>query len=193
MYKLFLFIIAFPLFVFNYSCSPTGILASGGASTMVIAEGDKSLGETVDDASIKIQISAKFLSHEENLFLDIETTVIQGRVLLTGIVDTQELRIAAVKKVWEVEGVVEVINEIEVGESVTLSEYSNDLWISTQARGLAVKNLGLRGISYNFETIRGKIYVAGITSKKEQLDTLIESIKKIKGVKEIVNYVVLTE
>ena len=130
---------------------------------------------------------------EENLFLTIDTVVIEGRVLLTGIVKTQEIRIDAVRRVWEVNGVEEVINEIEVGDKTTLKEYSKDLWINTQVKALAAKTLGLRGLSYNFETIKGKVFVAGITSRKEQLDTLIDSIKNIKGVEEIVNYVIITE
>ena len=43
-----------------YSCSPSGVLASGGATTMVVAEGDRTLGTVVDDATIKINIAAKF-------------------------------------------------------------------------------------------------------------------------------------
>ena len=61
-----------------------------------------------------MQIANKFLGAEENLFLNIDTTVIEGRVLLTGIVKMQETRIDAVRKVWEVEGVNEVINEIQI-------------------------------------------------------------------------------
>ena len=35
--------------------------------------------------------------------------------MLTGLVENQEIRIDAVRLVWEVEGVKEVVNEIEVG------------------------------------------------------------------------------
>ena len=105
----------------------------------------------------------------------------------------QKARIEAVRRVWEVEGVKEVINEIQVGQKTTIKEYANDVWITTQIKALATKNIGLRSLSYNFETIRGKVYIAGITSRKEQLDTIVESIESIKGVKEIVNYVIIKE
>ena len=62
------------------------------------------------------------------------TNVIEGRVLLTGIVDTQEIRIETVRKVWEVEGVREVINEIEIGNKTTIKEYANDLWIQLKLK-----------------------------------------------------------
>ena len=178
---------------FNYGCTPVDILASGGATTMVIAEGDRSAGTVMDDATIKINISAKFLSSDNNLFLNIDTKVLEGRVLLTGIVESQEIRIEAVKKVWEVVGVKEVINEIEVGDKTSIKQYANDLWITAQIKALAAKNIGLRSLTYNFETIKGRVFVAGITSRPEQLEILIDSIKTIKGVKEIINYVIIKE
>ena len=174
-----------------YGCSPANILAGGGATTMVVAEGDRSLGSVVDDATIKINISAKFINAGQNLFVDINTTVLEGRVLLTGLIDNQENRIEAVRLVWEVEGVKEVVNEIQIGNRASLKNYANDLWINTQARAQAAKALGLRAIAFNFETIEGKVYVAGITSKPEHIEVMIDAIKKIKGVKEIVNYVII--
>ena len=176
-----------------YGCTAPSILGGGAASTMVIAEGDRSIGTVIDDTSIKVKITSKFLSSEEKLFLDIDTNVLEGRVLLTGIVDKQETRIKAMRLVWEVEGVKEVINEIQVGNKGTFKEYAEDVWITTQVKALAAKNLGLRVLSYNFETIKGKVYVTGITSKKDQVEILISTIKDIKGVKEIVNYVIIKE
>ena len=189
----------FPLFLLsifalnNIGCSPTNVLATGGATTMVVAEGDRSLGAVVDDATIKVNIASKFISSDDNLFININTNVLEGRVLLTGLVDNQEIRIDAVRRVWEIGGVKEVINEIEVGNRASLKDYGKDLWINTQAKGLTAKTIGLRFLDYNFETIRGKVYIAGITSRPEQLDKVIEVVKTIKGVTEIVNYVVIKE
>ena len=193
MIKLTLLFVSLILLMINIGCSPAGILASGGGATMVIAEGDRSLGTVVDDATIKLNLSAKFLKSENSLFLDVNSNVTEGRVLLTGLVDTQEIRIEAVRKVWEINGVREVMNEIEVGNKTTLKEYMNDLWINTQVKSLAARTIGLRSFSYNFETIKGKVYIAGITSRPEQLQAIVESTKTIKGVNEIVNYVIIKE
>ena len=46
--------------------------------------------------------------------------------------------IDAVRRVWEVDGVQEVINEIQIGNRATLKEYANDLWINTLVKGLAI-------------------------------------------------------
>jgi len=193
MNKIIIIIISFIFLLFVYSCTPQTILAGGAGTTMIVAEGDRSIGTVVDDASIKLNISGQLLKAGNSLFVSINSNVIEGRVLLTGIVDTQEIRIDALRTVWEVDGVKEVINEIEVGDKTTIKEYANDLWINTQAKSLAAKNIGLRMLSYNFETIRGKVYITGVTSRPEQLNAVIESTKTIKGVKEIVNYVIIKE
>ena len=174
-------------------CSPANILVSGAGTGMVVAEGDRSLGTVVDDATIKVNIAAKFIGSPDNLFVDINTTILEGRVLLTGLVDNQEIRIDAVRRVWEVDGVNEVVNEIQIGNRSSLKEYAQDLWITTQVKGLAAKTLGLRSIAYNFETIQGKVYIAGITSRPKQLEELIEAAKTVKGVVEIVNYVLVKD
>ena len=193
MIKLIFITIAFINLIIIQGCSPIGILASGGATTMIVAEGDRSFGTVVDDATIKLNLSTKFLKSENNIFLNINSNVTDGRVLLTGIVENQEIRINAVKTVWEISGVKEVMNEVEVGDKSTLKQYTKDLWITTQVKSLAAKTVGFRVLSYNFETIRGKVYIAGLSSRPEQLQEIINGIKTIKGVKEIVNYVVLTE
>ena len=177
----------------NYGCSPASILATGGSGAMVVAEGERSLGTVIDDATIKVNIAAKFLNAENNLFVNINTSVLEGRVLLTGLVDNQEIRIDAVRLVWEVEGVQEIINEIEIGDRTTLKDYTNDLWINTQARAIAAKTVGIKSITFNFETIQGKIYVAGISTRPDLLDEMVSALKNIKGVNEIVNYVIIKE
>ena len=188
----FIFHLVFLLSVL-YGCSPANILATSGSTAMVVAEGDRSFGAVVDDATIKVNIAAKFLGAGNNIFVNINTSVLEGRVLLTGLVETQEIRIEAVRLVWEIEGVREVVNEIEIGNRETLKDYANDLWINTQARGVAAKTIGLRAVAFNFETINGRIFVAGLTSRTDQLDALISALKTIKGVKEIVNYVIVKE
>ena len=189
-----LFVPKFLIFAsINYGCSPAGVLATGGGGAMVVAEGERSLGTVVDDATIKVNIAAKFLNAGNNLFVNVNSSVLEGRILLTGLVDNQEIRIDAVRLVWEVEGVKEIINEIEIGNRTTLKDYANDLWINTQARGIAAKTVGIKAITFNFETIQGKIYIAGISARPDLLDEMIIALKNIKGVNEIVNYVIIKE
>ena len=114
-----------------------------------------------------------------------------GTVLLTGIVENQEIRIEAVRLVWEIKGVREVINEIEVGNKQNLKEYTKDLWISAQVRTKTLSELGLDVLTYNFETINGKVYVLGVANSEEESKKINDIIRTVKGVKEIANYTII--
>ena len=49
------FISMFLIFTFiNYGCTPASVLATGGGSAMVVAEGERSLGTVVDLSLIHI-------------------------------------------------------------------------------------------------------------------------------------------
>ena len=74
--KLLFSIIAFITLTILYSCSPSGLIATGGGTAMVVAEGDRSMGTVVDDATIKVNVAAKFLNAGNNLFVDINTSVL---------------------------------------------------------------------------------------------------------------------
>ena len=47
---------------------------------MVVAEGDRSLGTVVDDATIKVNVAAKFLGSNNDIFVNVNTSVLEGRV-----------------------------------------------------------------------------------------------------------------
>ena len=42
----------------NYGCSPASVLATGGGSALVVAEGERTFGTVIDDATIKVNIAA---------------------------------------------------------------------------------------------------------------------------------------
>mgnify|MGYP007000363049 CR=1 len=77
------------------------------------------------------------------------------------------------------------------GNRTSLKDYASDLWINTQARAVAAKTIGIKSITFNFETIQGKVYIAGISTRPDLLDEMISALKNIKGVNEIVNYVII--
>ena len=79
--------------LFLQSCSPMGILTTTTSAGAVVAESERTVGEAIDDVAIKIKIAEKFAKSKSGIFLDVNSTVKLGKVLLTGIVETQEIRI----------------------------------------------------------------------------------------------------
>ena len=189
-YSIFLIILNFLLLS---SCSPMGAILTTTSAGAVVAESDRTVGEAVDDVTIKIKIVEKYAKSKSGIFLDIDSSVRLGVVLLTGIVEDQETRIEAVKLVWEINGVQEVINEVEIGNKQNIKQYSQDLWISSNVRTKTLVEIGISMMSYNFETINGKVYIMGVATNSEEVDKIIDVIKTVKGVKEISNHIIIRE
>jgi len=178
---------------FLSSCSPMSAILTTTSAGAVVAESDRTIGEAVDDVTIKIKIVEKYAKSKSGIFLDIDSSVRLGTVLLTGIVKDQETRIEAVKLVWEIDGVKEVINEIEIGKNQNIKEYSQDLWISSNVKTKTLIEIGLNMMTYNFETINGKVYVMGVAKNSEEVEKIIDVIKTVKGVKEISNHIIIRD
>lgn len=183
-------VILFLIFSFLCACNPMSAVLTTTSAGAVVAESDRTVGEAVDDVGIKIKIAEKYAKSKSGIFLDIDTSVRVGTVLLTGIVETQEIRIEAVRLVWEIEDVKEVLNEIEVGNKQNIKQYTQDLWISSQVKGKILGEIGLDAITYNIETINGKVHILGVANNIEDSTKIINIIKTIKGVKEIANHII---
>lgn len=190
MYRYFIIFFILSSF-FLCSCTPMGAIVTTTSAGAVIAESDRSVGEALDDTGIKIKIVEKYAKSKSGIFLDINSSVRLGTVLLTGIVETQEIRIEAIRLVWEINGVKEVLNEIEIGNKQNIKRYTQDLWISSQVRVKALSEIGLDMITYNVETINGKVYVMGVSDTVEKSNKIIKVIKTVKGVKEISNHIIV--
>ena len=92
----FILLIMIPLL---HGCT-TGV-AVGSRAGVSIAE-ERGLGGNIDDATIETKIAALWLQHNPKNFLKIGSEVYEGRVLLTGIVDSPEHRLEAAKLVWQI-------------------------------------------------------------------------------------------
>ena len=124
-----------------------GALATGGIS---FAE-DRSLGEQIDDLAITFDVSQRLNEFGDGIFSDVSVDVTEGRVLLTGNVAEPHYRVDAVRLAWQAADVVEVSNELAVGESGSIAEALSDIVISNELRTLLVFDSRVNKLNFNVE------------------------------------------
>lgn len=182
-----------PIF-FSFIClmALSGCLAAaaGGATLGGVAVSqERSFGDAVDDVAIAATVRAKFIKKSVNDFTGIDIDVSTGRVLLTGTVRNPVTRIDAVRLAWQVNGVKEVINEIQVTDKASLRNFANDAFITAQARTKLIGAKDVRSLNYNIETVNGTLYLIGNTSSQRELELAAQAVSRVKGVKKVVSYV----
>ena len=172
-------------------CTPVGFLAGGAAATGVAASQEGGVSSAVSDAWIKTQINDAWLNYDVETFAKLSSTVDQGRVLLTGVVQNPEARVEAVRLTWQVRGVKQVINEIQVADSDGFPGFVRDKWISTRLRSAILIDRDVQSLNYSIETVQGVIYLMGVATNQAELNRVMEIARTIPNVKQVVSYVKL--
>ena len=170
-------------------CSPGGVAAGAGAAAGSAAMEDRGFGTAVDDAVIQTKINALWLEHDAKLFTKIFSEVHEGRVLLTGAVEKPQDRIDAVKIAWQVDGINEVINEIEISDKSDLLDYARDIWIVTQLRFKLTFDKRIKAINYSLEAVNGTVFVIGIARTEAELKRVIDHARSLSYVRRVTPYV----
>ena len=111
-----------------------GVVIGGAATVGVAVAQERTIGDAVDDATIRFQIKDRLLDESDTLFGFVGVESVEGRVLLSGNVRTPDDRVEVARITWQVHGVREVYNEIEIRERGTIADYLKDVGISNQLR-----------------------------------------------------------
>ena len=184
MNKLIILLLSF----FIISCGPT--LVTTGTKTAVEQKNDnKTLRESWDDSTIKLDIKEKYFSYDATLFTKIDVEVELGKVLLTGVVPFGDMRLEAVRLAWQQEGVVEVLNEISIDTGYGLDDIAKDKFISTQLFTKILTDSDIKNFKYDFEVQKQIIYLFGVSNDQKEIDRVIDHAKSIKDVLDIINYI----
>lgn len=171
------------------ACSPVGLAVGAGATAGIASQQEGGIRSAADDVRIKAMIGDKWFKYKVDTFSKLSTTVDQGRVLITGVVQNPDDRVEAVRLAWQVEGVKQVINEIRVAEGEGLPGYVRDKWITTRLRTQLTFEKNVSAINYSIDTVQGTVYLMGVARNQAELDHVIGMARTIPNVKEVVSYV----
>ena len=169
-------------------------VAVGGISkSVLVAKEERTVGTFIDDTVIAARLKNLYFNNNEKIFFNVDVEVNEGRVLLTGTVETSDIRIEATKLAWGISDVVTVINEIQNSDSDNVLDYADDLVITTKINAKLLINKEINNLNYNIDTVNKIVYVIGIAQNKNELVNVIDIINSVYGVKEVINYVRLKE
>ena len=170
-------------------CAPL-VVAGAATGALAIAQ-ERTVGGALDDTAIGLRVKDGFIALSPSLFTKVSVDVVEGRVLLTGTVPEPQNRVDAVRIAWQVPGVKEVLNEIQVNNKTSIADYFTDVRISTELRYRMVADSQISEINYNIDTVNGTVYLIGIAQNQAELDKVVNYARSIKGVKQVVSQVLL--
>ena len=189
-FKLPIFIIISIGLLLN-GCAPAAITA--GIAGVAASESEKGLGTTINDTIIHAAITESMFKKDVNKFLGVKIRVDDGVVLLTGKVDSPQIRIESTRISWEPRGVIEVVNEIQVSEKSSIKDIAKDLAASTTIKGKLVADKNIKSVNFNIDVVNGIAYLSGVARTQKEMNLVLAYTKETLYINQLVNYIQLSE
>ena len=180
------------LLLFVSSCigsSSTGVFGTG----VTIAMDPRTLGTQIDDSIMDKSLDAKLVTTDKNYLLNVKTKVLDGRIFITGKVDTPEEKLKITKLAWETKGARSVKNDLQIKEDFNFKQSAKDILITSQLRSAIIFNKKIKAVNYNIDTYKKKIYVYGIAKTKDEKDEIVKEAKAILDVQDVITSILLME
>ena len=162
-----------------------------GTAAVAASTTEKGLSTSVSDSVIQAKLSESFIQTSQSIFLNVETSVNDGSVLLTGKLKTQEEKITATRLSWEIRGVREVINEIQLSEASSFKSSAKDLAASAQLRAALIRDANISSLNFSIDVVNGIVYLSGVAKNEEERERVVAHAQELRFAKQVVSYIIL--
>ena len=180
------------IFVIISGCvgySSTGVLGTG----VSIALDPRSLGTQIDDSLMQQNLRARLVSADKSYIISVKTKILDGRIFLTGKVNSVEDKIKITKLAWEIKGARSVKNDLQIKEKFDFKRSAKDLLITSQLRAAIIGNKKIKSVNYNIDTYKKNVYIYGIAQNKTERDEVTKEAKQILDVEDVITSIFLVE
>ena len=186
------FLIVIFIGIFLLGC--VGVSSKGVFGTGVtVALDPRSLGTQIDDSIMQKSLTAKIIAKDKKYLLSVKSKVLDGRIFITGKVDSPEEKLQITKIAWETKGTRSVRNDLKIKKEFNFKQSAKDLLITTQFRTALIVNKNIKATNYQIDTYKKIIYVYGIALNSEEKDLVISEAKEILDVENVIASILLVE
>lgn len=170
-----------------------GAVAGVGAAAVAAGTTEKGLSTSISDSVISTKISESYFQDDVNLFSAVTVDVNQGSVLLTGAVIKPEDAVKAVQMAWQVHGVIEVINELDIQDKSSIKDQAKDIASQAQLRGRLITDLDISSLNFSIDVVNGIVYLSGIAGSEEEMNRVVAHAQDLRFGTTVVNYIRINE
>lgn len=172
------------------SCIETAV--GLGTAAVAASTTEKGFSTSVSDTVIEAKLIDKFIKNDASFVTGVESSVSNGSVLMTGKLDTQDQKILATRLAWEIKGVKEVINEIQLVSDKSIKTTAKDLAARAQLRAALIGDQEISSLNYSIDVVNGIVYLSGVAANEKERERVITHAQALRFAKKVVNYIILS-
>ncbi|MGL1957798.1 MAG: division/outer membrane stress-associated lipid-binding lipoprotein [Colwellia sp.] len=157
------------------------VVATGAS----MASDRRTVGKQIDDQSIELSAHneiAKQKSLIDNTNLQIIS--MNGSVLVIGQAPNTYLRDSAIKIIEKTKGVVQIHNQIRIGNTISVTTKTNDIWLTSKVKAALFSSDKIKAKDIKVVTENAEVFLMGIVSQQEA-DEAVNITRNISGVNRV--------
>ncbi|HDM8222355.1 TPA: BON domain-containing protein [Vibrio campbellii] len=162
-----------------------GLFIAGAATTANLVTDTRTTKEIWQDNNIEFEVAAIGNKAPFKGKARVVASSYNGTVVLMGQAPTQELINEFESKAREVNGVKNIHNQIKQKEPLSVTQISNDSWITTKVKSALLTDSELNGVKVKVITEDSDVFLFGYVTP-EQSERATEITRNISGVKQVI-------
>ncbi|CAE6878347.1 hypothetical protein ACOMICROBIO_GDFFDHBD_00060 [Vibrio sp. B1REV9] len=162
-----------------------GLFIAGAATTANIVTDTRTTKEIWQDNNIEFEIAAIGNKAPFKGKTRIVASSYNGTVVLMGQAPTDELINEFERRARDIEGVKNIHNQIKQKEPLSVTQISNDSWITTKVKSALLTDSELNGVKVKVITEDNDVFLFGYVTPK-QSERATEIARNISGVKQVI-------
>ncbi len=149
----------------------------------------KGFKSSFNDSYIKTKIVTNISILDIDNLSNVSVNVSKGKVLLTGYIDNYDKRLEIVKNVWRIDGVKEIINELKIDDTISISDRASDLLFKTKINSQLLFKSGINSNNYNVDVVDGEVYIIGFADNLDEKIEVEKLLSNLEGVSKLVTII----
>ena len=160
-----------------------------GAIAFSSSAQEKGLGTSINDKVIYIKLRNAIYDWDSSVSEQVSISVDNGSILVTGQLDNVDKKINLTKVIWEISGVKEVNNKVQISETNNFKNIAKDLASLGEIKARLMASKELNSLNFSIDVVNNIAYISGIASSEEEISIVTQIAKNARFIKEVQNFV----
>ncbi len=183
--RLFLLLII----ILNLQSCAAPIVGGVGAIAFSSSAQEKGLGTSINDKVIYVKLRNAIYDWNSFVSENVSLSVNNGSILVTGKVKDIDTKFQLTKIIWEINGVKEVNNKVQISETNNLKNIAKDLASLGEIKARLMASKKLNSLNYSIDVVNNIAYISGIASSEEEISIVTQIVQEARFIKEVQNFV----
>ena len=177
------------LIVLSLKSCAAPVIGGMGAIALSSSAQEKGLGTSINDKVIYVKLRNVIHDWNPSVSPKISISVDNGSILITGQLKDIKTKIDLTKTIWEVSGVKEVNNQVQISKTSNLKNIAKDLASLGEIRAKLMASKKLNSLNFSVDVVNNIAYISGIASSDEEIAIVTQLAQEARFIKEVQNFV----